>query len=101
MQICEAVNNLDLVISRRAMRESRDEIERRTADGEKMASLKDLNVQFGEYVQLDELQESQKKARARSSATLTLEHGVGGGFILCSDFSPLRRRWYLLKCSAP
>ena len=89
-----------------------------------MASLKDLNVQFGEYVQLDELQEPQKKARARSkkasdnrsnsyertctcllwltiTAPLTLEHGVGGGFILCSDFSPLRRRWYLLKCSAP
>jgi len=30
-----------------------------------MASLKDLNVQFGEYVQLDELQEPKESARKK------------------------------------
>lgn len=69
-----------------------------------MASLKDLNVQFGSMCSWTNFKRAKKKsaqAIGARSKKLTLEHGVSGGFILCSDFSPLRRRWYLLKCSAP
>lgn len=68
-----------------------------------MASLKDLNVQFGSMCSWTNFKRAKKKSARQEArrASLTLEHGVGGGFILCSDFSPLRRRWYLLKCSAP
>ena len=42
-----------------------------------MASLKDLNVQFGEYVQLDELQEPKESARARAVAIIKSKKGEG------------------------